>query len=256
MGENIAKGFGGLSFYITDVDAAIAEADQIASSPRSATSQPSSTLSVPIEPIHQDGGAAASGLKKLVGWVFAIGIIFVVKAYVFSGIHSLSSSGTSPTYPYDAAKPSDDSSSNVSGVAGGDAAADYNIAVTNDTAAAVPAITVTAAPEITTQANVGNDDASVMSKPEPGEATLTMPELRYCRAEEIRISAQITQMDAQQGEDTAKNIRNTNNFNDVVSSYNSVCLHRSVISSSEIVARSQVEEQRSALQAEGRSRVY
>jgi hypothetical protein len=256
MGEQVGKGFDGLSFYITDVDAAIAEAESIASGPRSPSSQPKSNSSVPIGPIHQDGGAVASGLKKVLGWVFGIGLILLVKACLFSGMHSLSSGGSSPTYSYDAAKPTDESGSNVSSVGGGDTVGDYNMTVTNEATAEVPAAPDTSTAEITPQITVDNDDGSVMSKPEPGQASLTMPELRYCIAEDIRMSAQKSEMGLQQATDPEKYSRNISSFNEAADNYNNSCSQRSMIASQETTAKSQVEEQRSALEAEGRSRVY
>ena len=263
MSEQVATGFNGFSSYATDVDGPIAEADSIASTAQTPSPHRGSTpATAPTEPVHQDGGAVAPGIKKLAGWVLAIGLVFVVKALIFGGIHGLSNSGSSSTYSSNETPSYADSNAAYGGDTNGDAnastavgAGDYNMIKTNDATTLDAEASDTSSSESTRQVAVGSDDASVMSKPAPGYATLTMPELRYCLAEDVRISAQKSEMNAQQIADTEKFNRNVDGFNAAVSDYNNSCSHRSIISSQESVATSQVEEQRSALESEGRSRV-
>jgi hypothetical protein len=262
MGEQFARGFEGLSSYFTDVDGAIAEADRIASRAQTtATKRGSTPVTASTEPVHQDGGAVGSGLKKLGGWVLAIGLVFVLKALFFGGIHALSNSGSSSTYSSDETPSYTDSSADYGGVTDDAAdagtaadAGDYNMTMTDD-AANLDAASDMSSSESTPQVTVENDDATAMGKPAPGYATLTMPELRYCLAEDIRLSGQKAEMEAQQIADTDKFNRNVDGFNEAVSDYNNSCSNRSIISSQESRATSQVEGQRFALEAEGRSRV-
>lgn len=99
MNRDTAVGFDGLTAFRTEADAAIGQADGIvAAAPAAPATERPRPTSNRDAPVHRDGGAVAGGLKKVVGWVVGIGLILVVKACIFGGIHALSSSGSSSSY--------------------------------------------------------------------------------------------------------------------------------------------------------------
>jgi len=255
MSEATGKGFDGLSEFSTDIDGAIARADRIASGPRRAP-PPAPAPAMPPTPVHNDGGAFMDGLKKVGGWILAIGLIFAIKACIFGGVRAVSDSGSSsPSY-------SSSSSSDQSGEYIADNMTDADVMTDNMTAvdesAGTPtigeALDAADADTSTTQEEPSQDDGG-MAKPMPGYSTLSISEVRYCLAEDMRIAAQKTELDSLQYSDVDRFNRNVDSFNDAVNDYNSRCVNRSITSSDRPLATSQVEQQRSQLQAEGRDRV-
>lgn len=223
MAGGKGTGFDGLSSYATDVDTAIAEADRIASSPRRAEPQRESAGDMgSVQPVHRDGGAIASGLKKVGGWALAIGVVLVIKACIYDGVHAVADRGSTDSY---------------------------------STAGDAPSVTQPEEGQGVPTVAEDDADTSAMSKPTAASGTLTMPELRYCIAEDIRISAQKTELDGLQYTDPERFNRNVDGFNGAVNDYNISCSNRMFTSSDRPVATSQVEGQRSSLEAEGRNRV-
>ena len=241
-------GFEGLSAFATDVDGAIAAADRIAAAPPRVTStRATTTPTAPATPIHRDGGAIPAGLKKVGGWVVGIGILLALKACIWGGVHAVSDSGTS-SY---SATPSDQSS--VYDTTGGSADASTDNMTTGDAADGSTGSDDTTAPTAEDAAVPADDGAE--SKPAPGYASLSLSEIRYCMAEDIRIATQKTEIDGLQYTDTDRFNRNVDGFNDAVNDYNSRCSNRSIMASDRPTATSQVEAKRSQLETEGRSRV-
>jgi hypothetical protein len=254
MSGSTGRGFDGLSDFSTEVDGAIAKAERIASGPRPAP--PSApTSATPYAPTHSDGGAFTGGLKKLGGWILAIGLIFAIKACIFGGVRAVSDSGSaSPTY----------SSSISSDQSGEDVADTEDLGSMTDNMTAVDggdgtptvgeALETSETDTSSTQEETLPDNGA-MAKPLPGYTTLSISEVRYCLAEDMRITAQKTELDSLQYSDIDRFNRNVDSFNDTVNDYNSRCVNRSSMSSDRPIATSQVEQQRSQLQAEGRDRV-
>ncbi len=240
-------GFEGLSAFATDVDGAVAAADRIAATPRVASPRAANTPTAPATPIHRDGGAIPAGLKKVGGWVVGIGILLALKACIWGGIHAVSGSGTS-SY---SASPSDQSS--VYDTTSGSADASTDNMTTGDAAVDSTGSGGIAAPTADDGA-LPNDDGAE-SKPAPGYASLSLSEIRYCMAEDVRIAAQKTEIDGLQNTDTDRFNRNVDGFNETVNDYNSRCSNRSIMASDRPTATSQVEAKRSQLETEGRSRV-
>lgn len=238
-------GFEGLSAFATDVDGAIAAADRIAAAPPRLA--PSAAPTAAAAPIHRDGGAIPAGLKKIGGWVIGIGILLALKACIWDGVHSVSDSGTTS---YSTA-PTEQSSEYDTTVASADTSTDnmtFGEAVDASAArdeASAPTVDDAAAP----------DDDGAESKPAAGYASLSLSEIRYCMAEDIRIGAQKTEIDGLQYTDTDRFNENVDGFNEAVNDYNSRCSNRSIMASDRPIATSQVEAQRSKLETEGRSRV-
>lgn len=238
MEETSPTGFDGFMAYRTNVDAAIAEADQIAASApvAPATRRPSAAQAVPK---HRDSGAMVSGLKKLAGWVIGIGLIIAVKAFIFTGISSVTSgapaTSSAPATTYDAAPSLDTPSAKTT--------SDWSNSneVSPSTEAAAPA--------------EPSDDGMTLTKPEVGGGTLTIAELRYCEAEKIRIAAENSAMDVLQTSDVARFNSHVEDFNAAVSDADSRCSNRSYAVADKSLADSQIEAQRLKLEAEGRSRV-
>ncbi len=84
---------------------------------------------------------------------------------------------------------------------------------------------------------------------------LTVPEIRYCLAEDIRINAADAEMERIRSIDGDKYNRNVEPFNAAIADYNRFCASSQYQQSDKSLAESQVEAQRSALEAEGRARV-
>lgn len=233
-------GFEGLSAFATDVDGAIAAADRIAAAAPRAPAPRTTQTATPPTPVHRDGGAIPAGLKKVGGWVLGIGVLLAIKACIWGGVHAVSDSGTSSyttpptdqTSVYDSTGSSTETSTDNMTI--GDAVDSSNTAVGD-----------AAAPE----------DDGAEAKPMPGYAGLSLSEIRYCMAEDIRISAQKTEIDGLQYTDTDRFNRNVDGFNEVVNDYNSRCSNGSIMASDRPTATSQVEAKRTQLETEGRSRV-
>jgi hypothetical protein len=236
-----ATGFNGLLSRLTDADTAIAEADRLAARPRqSETAGADAGSTAPVEPDHRDNGALVSGLKKVGGWALAIVMIVAIKGCLYGGLHALTDGGSSDT----------SASSDVVEM-GNDAATPQAV----DTSAYAPLAQSDDASESAPAASEEDSDPSVMTQPSAGNATLTMPELRWCLAEDIRLSAEKSEMESVQYLDPDKFNRNVDAFNEAVNDYNSSCGDRSIIASERPIATAQVEDVRSSLEAEGRNRV-
>lgn len=227
-------GFEGLSALATDVDSAVAEAERIAAAPpRMAATRATNSSNAPSTPVHSDGGAIPAVLQKIGGWVLGIGILVALKTCIWGGIHAVSDSGN-PSY---SAAPAEEPQ--VPDTTGNSANGESEVTTP-------PAIGEAAAPE-------GDD---VESKPAPGFATLSLPEIRFCLAEDIRIKAQKVEIEGLQFTNTNRFNANVDDFNEAVNDYNSRCSDRSIIASDRPTATSQVEAQRSRLEMEGRARVH
>lgn len=254
MTNSTGRGFDGLSEFITDVDGAIAKADRIATGPRCAPA-PTSTLATPSTPIHSDGGAFMGVLKKIGGWILAIALLFAIKACIFGGIRAVSDSGSaSPSYSPSTS--TDQSGEYVTDMSDPESMTDNMTAVDrgDGTLTIGEALDAAGAGTSTTQEEPSQDDGA-LAKPMAGYSTLGISELRYCIAEDMRIAAQKTELDSLQYSDVDRFNRNVDGFNETVNDYNSRCVNRSITSSDRPLATSQVEQQRSQLEEEGRSRV-
>ncbi len=254
MTDSTGRGFDGLSDFSTDVDGAIAKADRIAAGPRRAPA-PAPPPATPSTPVHSDGGAFTGGLKKIGGWILAIGLLFAIKACIFGGVRAVSdSSSTSPSYS--SSSSSDQAGEYVTDMNDPESMTDNMTAVDggDGTPTIGEALDAADAGTSTTEDEAQQDDGA-MDKPLPGYSTLSISEVRYCLAEDMRIAAQKTELDSLQYSDVDRFNRNVDGFNDAVNDYNSRCVNRSIMSSDRPVATSQVEQQRSQLQAEGRNRV-
>ena len=227
MADGSPCGFDGFMAYRTDVETAIAQADQLASAPPVAPAATRQAAAAEA-PTHRDSGAIAAGVKKIGGWVIGIGLIVAVKACFFAGVHTMTSS--TPSTTYDAAPTGTDTTANT---------ADQGSASTADTSPPLEP----------------SDDGATLTKPEAGASTLTMAELRYCLAEDIRIGAEKSAMDDLQRSDTERFNQHVDDYNNAVSDRNLRCSHHSYVSSQKPLAEGQVEAQRAALELEGRSRV-
>lgn len=252
MNRDTAVGFDGLTAFRTEADAAIGQADGIvAAAPAAPATERPRPTSNRDAPVHRDGGAVAGGLKKVVGWVVGIGLILVVKACIFGGIHALSSSGSSSSY-------SAGSSADAPYVASAGTTAPDDVApLTDNMDADTDSVPDPASETATTDTLVdtSGDDGTTLSKPETGFAPLDIAGLRYCLGEDIRIAAEKAEMDTLQYGDTERFNRHVDAFNVTVNDYNIRCSHRTFASNDKPLAESQIATQRSALETEGRSRV-
>ena len=96
----------------------------------------------------------------------------------------------------------------------------------------------------------------VMRRPSPNNIlSLTMSELRYCLAEDVRITAMSGEMDRLRASNVSRYNRNVTTFNDANNDYNSRCASRSYPQSDGPVAEAEVGAERASLEAEGRARV-
>lgn len=237
MATSTPTGFAGLSAFVTDVDRALKEADRIAASPMAPAPSRANPSHQPT-PVHRDGGAIPAGLKKIGGWVAGIGLIIAVKACILGGVNAVSSSDSSyttpatdeaPTVQTEAVAPASDVSGTAADSYGDDALSTEEMSATADD---------------------GSEE-----RPAPGAATLSRSELRYCMAEDIRMSGQKAELDSLEYSDVERFNQNVDQFNEAANDYNNRCSGRSVMSRDQDALSSEVENRRSELEAEGRARV-
>lgn len=232
-----AYGFDGLMSYRTDVDSAIAEADKLAAKAPPAAPQRPALAVQPDAPVHRDSGAISGGIKKIGGWVLGIALLLAIKACIFGGVSAIRHSDTSTSSSPDAV-----------------AEAPYLSSESTDTAGEnsdTPTSEWSADPAPVAD----SDDGSVLTKPDAGVGTLSIAELRYCIAENIRIGAEKAEMDSSQILNMDRFNRHVDDFNANVDDFNSRCSDRSFMSSDKSIADNQVETLRAALESEGKSRV-
>ena len=215
-----AKGFAGLSSLVSDVDATISEAGRNAEAPPHAasreatrttapqTSSPSSEPSPAYQPPPQPGGGGSTG-KWIVGIAVVVGLIWL------ASLSDKRTPSTSPTY--------------------------------------TPAAETQSAPSTTPawqppSPAVQQSNRPTEEQPPVGNGlSLSMPQLRYCTAENIRLDAAKVVINSYSDTDIDR-------FNALVADYNSRCgqfkYRRGTLES----ARSEVEQHRSEIEAEGRAR--
>lgn len=250
----IPTGFDGLSSFVTDADAAIASADKIAADPRPLQA-PTPRAGPPSEPIDQDGGAFFRGIKKIGGWVFAIALIIAVKSCFFAGTRSVVDSASSPDYDETM---QDYSTSTDGSDEAADASGDYM--ATDKSAAPAYGVESGAGTDTPYDGDSISDNGPVAAPseemmPAPGSATLTMAEMQYCLAEDIRLSSQKSEMESLEGVDSDRFNRNVDDFNSAVRKYNSACSNRQIRASQRPLAETNVNGRRYMLESEGRRRV-
>lgn len=248
-------GFGGLTAYRTDVEKALAEADRVTAGPRPIRQSTSGTAATTtqIQPVHRDRGAFATGFKKIAGWAIGIAIIVAIKAGIWGGVHAVTSNptpvpdqSTSSAYSPPVVTPDDTTSAPIPNTNLTDGSADTS--ATGDSST-----TPDSTPAATADPTAG--DPTAMTKPSLSDtAVLTMSELRYCLAENIRITAEQSELDGLRSDPDHYN-RNVDTVNASITDFQSRCAHRSFQVSDRQIAEPQVETQRSGLEAEGRNRV-
>jgi hypothetical protein len=238
-------GFNGLVAFRTNVDAALAVSDRMAStSPllRLSSNAAASTAALPTVAVHRDKGSGFQRLKKIAGWALGIGILIAVKGAIWGGVdNSISSqnpsSDTSPSASYAAPHtPSD------------------NTPVAAETPSAPEPGSSSTPASSDVQPQVESDSSSIVPPAVADTATLTLSELRYCIAEDIRLTAQKSAIEDLRSNPEQYN-QNVDAVNTAVADYQSRCDHRSYQVNDKQIADSQIEGQRPALEAEGRSRV-
>lgn len=238
MNEHLSKttGFRGFSTSDTDVDAAIAEANRIAAAPPlDPAPSDGGSEAARSQPIDHDRGAVIRPLKTAGKWAVAAILIFLFKV--------LSNGDVPWAVPTRSPQPSSTADAVLLNGDGG------------TTAVAAGADTPAASEAGDSHAASLDEDGTTSAKPSAGSAPLTVAELRYCLAEDVRVAAEKRELDSLQFSDSARFNRNVDAFNEVVSDYNSRCSSRMALSADRRVAESQVERQRPTLQEEGQSRV-
>ncbi len=214
------KGFAGLSSLVSDVDATVSEAGGNAEAPSHAagretsratasqTSSPSSEPSPAYQPPPQPSGGGSTG-KWIAGIAVVVGLIWL------ASLSDKRTPSTSPTYT-----PAPESQSTPS--------------TTPAWQPPSPAVQ---------QSNRPTEEPP----PVGNGLSLSMPQLRYCTAENIRLDAAKVVISSYS--DTDIDI-----FNALVADYNSRCgqfrYRRGTLES----AQSEVEQHRSEMEAEGRAR--
>jgi hypothetical protein len=250
----ISTGFDGLSSFATDADAAIASADKIAAAPRPLQT-PTPRAGPPSEPVDQDGGALYSGIKKIGGWVIAIALILAIKSCFFAGTRAVVDDVSSPDYDetaqdYSTASDGEDDTTDASGEY---MATDGSAAPTNGVESGAGIDTPYDGDSTSDYVPVAAPSEEMM--PAPGGATLTMAEMQYCMAEDIRLSAQKSEIESLQGVDSDRFNRNVDDFNAAVRKYNGACSNRQIRASQRPLAEANVNGRRYILESEGRRRV-
>lgn len=211
------KGFAGLSALVSDIDSTVSDAARRAeSNPKAADREstrtpPSPTSPEPghtYQPSPQSSGGSSAG-KWIVGVAVVFGLIWLVS------LSDKRTSNTSPTYT---------------------PVPEQQAAVTS------PPVWQQPSP-----AAVQPSRPSETPPPVGNGLSLSMPQLRYCTAEKIRL-------DAANGVINSYSDTDIDRFNALVADYNSRCgqfkYRRGTLES----ARSEVEQHRFEIEAEGRAR--
>ncbi len=214
------KGFAGLSSLVSDVDATVSDAGRHAEAPphaagreatrtaASPTSSPSPEPSPAYQPPPQPSGGGSTG-KWIAGIAVVVGLIWLVS------LSDKRTPSTSPTYT---------------------PAAESQSAPSTTPAWQPPSPAVQQSNRPTEeQPPVGNG------------LSLSMPQLRYCTAENIRLDAAKAVINSYSDTDIDR-------FKALVADYNSRCGQFRYRRGSLESARSEVEQHRSEIEAEGRAR--
>lgn len=247
MAAPTPTGFDGLSSFSTDAAAAIASAERILASPP--PPKPASPQSgPPANPVHSDGLAASGNTNT--GWGIAAIVIFVVGIFVAVAINSSDNSYSDDIDSYESPEaPAEEALS-----------ADSTIALSDD------------AEDETSESDAESFDSSIgefgsepdysslpgpgdETKPSPGYAPLTMSEIQYCLAEEIRLTAQKSELESLEYTDPERMSRNLDDFNSAIEEFNSLCGGRQFVASQRSIAEASIGARRFTLQSEGRNRV-
>ncbi len=215
-----SKGFAGLSSLVSDVDATVSEADrnpkalphaadrEATRTTESQTSSPSSEPSPAYQPPPQPSGGGSTG-KWIAGIAVVVGLIWL------ASLSDKRTPSTSPTYT-----PAPESQS-------------------------APSTTPAWQPP---SPAVQQSNRPTEEPPPVGNGlSLSMPQLRYCTAENIRLDAAKVVISSYSDTDIDR-------FNALVADYNSRCgqfrYRRGTLES----AQSEVEQHRSEIEVEGRAR--
>lgn len=214
------KGFAGLSSLVSDVDATVSESSRNAEAPPHAagrdatdttapqTSSPSSEPGPAYQPPQQPSGSGSTG-KWITGIAVVVGLIW------FASLSDKRTPSASPTYT-----PTPESQS---------------------------APSTTPAWQPPTPAVQRSDRPNEEPPPVGNGLSLSMPQLRYCTAENIRLDAAKAVISSYSDTDIDR-------FNALVADYNSRCGQFRYRRGSLENARSEVEQHRSEIEAEGRAR--
>lgn len=245
-------GFRGLDAFVTHIEAALGKADDL-SNVAFETQEPEPEPQLDV-PVHRDWGALGGlgrGLAGFLGIGISIVVVVAIKACAyaaFSSAGSSSSSGqtdysSSSAYSPAAPSPSDDSSG-TSGTSTPDGQSD---------ASSAPATTDS------TTADTATSDADAYttaeSAPSPSElgGRYSAAEVRYCLSQEIRVSGAKNYMNELQFSDPSQFNDKVDQFNAMVSDWNSRCSHFSYGRETMTSIQADVESHRQALEMEGRS---
>lgn len=214
------KGFAGLSSLVSDVDATVSEAGRNAEAPPHAasreatrttapqTSSPSPEPSPAYQPPPQPSGGGSTG-KWIAGIAVVVGLIWL------ASLSDKRTPSTSPTY--------------------------------------TPAAETQSAPPMTPAWQPPSPAVQLSNRPTEEQPpvgnglSLSMPQLRYCTAENIRLDAAKVVINSYSDTDIDR-------FNALVADYNSRCGQFRYRRGSLENARSEVEQHRSEIEAEGRAR--
>ncbi|MGY2735564.1 hypothetical protein [Sphingomonas sp. UYP23] len=246
-GGKEAIGFAGLSTFRTDIDAAFAKADRAASGPRPMRQDTSDTTTA--APVHRDTGASSGVAKKIGGWVLGIIIIIGIKGAFFGATHTSApyEQSTETAAPAISTPQAEDTSI----VPPTDGATDTAAASTDGNWQIVDQ-----GPSAAPRPDPSAGDPTDMPKPTAYDSsTLSIGELRYCLAEDIRISAEQSELNELRSSDGERYNSNVDGINASITDYQSRCSKRSFNVSDKQMAEPQVENQRVSLEAEGRARV-
>jgi hypothetical protein len=237
-------GFSGLDAFVTHIDSALEKADDL-SRVEVETAEPVQEQYVQA-PVHRDWGVLGGlgrGLASFAGIGLSIAAVVAIKACAgaaLSGTDSSVSSGqtdysSSTTYsPDDTWSSTDSSNPNYQGGASSEP--------TDSTAADDAA---------------SDEDlyASGESEPSPSElgGRYSAAEIRYCLSQDIRISGAEKYMNELQITDPSDFNVKVDQFNGLVSDWNSRCSRYSYLPATMASVQADVEANRASLEQEGRS---
>lgn len=243
------RGFSGLDHFATDVDAAVAASDRIASSSRPEAARPEPAQLQPDSSEEFGHSALGRSIKSIGGWAVGIGILLLIKfAILRDEPTEYAEAGDSTEY---AAAPELSDGSDASADTVEIPAAEALESTAEESPAPGDEAYGYDDPAYPTLGEVADEAAS---QPPSGTVPMNRAELRYCMEETERLKGEKAEMERIQYLDTERFNANVDAFNERINELRSGCSGQYRVSD-ETAINGELALRRYSLQREGSSRV-
>jgi hypothetical protein len=245
-------GFGGLDEFVTQIEAALGKADKLSTV---AVESPEAQEDFHADaPVHRDWGALAGlgrGLVSIIGIGISIVVVVAIKACAYAAFSTASSSSAGGQTDYSSSTaytPATPSSSD-------DGSATSDTSTPADQSSYSSAGATTDPTEVEGGASGADAYTTTESAPSPSElgGRYSAAEVRYCLSQEIRVSGAQSYMNDLKFTDSSQFNDKVDQFNGMVSDWNSRCARFSYGRETMTSIQADVEAHRQALEMEGRS---